>query len=181
MLPPWPAPPDASFPTLWSLVVAYSRRKVSATTWRRRSSSVDRAALGRLPHAPKFGGGILEEEGERDDLKEEELLGRPLTVPPHLRALPCLALPLYWRKGEAALRRGAGGPWRRRKGGASSAGRHEREEARSENGCHRRVLHFCVTWEARLKMRKEDWYFVGDISVSYSAMLETHLTFFAVY
>jgi hypothetical protein len=57
----------------------------------------------------------------------------------------------------------------------------EREEARSENECHRHVLHFCVMWEARLKMRNEDWYFVGDISVSYSAMLETHLTFFAVY
>jgi hypothetical protein len=116
-LPPWPAPPDASFPTLWSLVVAYSRRKESATTWRRRSSSVDRAALGRLPRAPKLGGGVLEEEGERGDLEEEELLGHPSTMPPRLCALPFLAPSLHWRKGGSdVVERSKGGIGRGEKG-----------------------------------------------------------------
>jgi hypothetical protein len=44
-------------------------------------SPVDRAASGRLPRAPELGGSILEEEGERSDLEEEELLGRAASPP----------------------------------------------------------------------------------------------------
>jgi hypothetical protein len=84
---PSTVPLRAVFPALRSLVVAYSRRKASAATLRRRGYSA---------------------------------------VPPHLRALPCLAPPLHWRKGGSGIAERSRGAWRRRKGGASSAGRHER-------------------------------------------------------
>jgi hypothetical protein len=130
-------PPRAAFPALWSLVVAYSRRKASTATSRRRSSSVThqpcRLASAHFPRTSP-----------------------PRTsLAPHLRALPSRLTSAPFRAslcrfiGEKGERRRR--PWRRRKGGASSAGRHEREEAcsereesRSENGCRRHVLHLYV-------------------------------------
>jgi hypothetical protein len=114
--------------------VAYSRRKVSAVTSRRKISSAARR--------------------------------------------PCHLTSESFR---ASLHRFIG-----EKGGASSARRHEREEcnereeAHSENGCRRRVLHFCVAWEARLKMGNEDRYSVGDVLVSYSDVLVTRFAFLAI-
>jgi hypothetical protein len=101
-------------------------------------------------------------------------------VPPHLRALPCLAPPLHWRKGGSGIAersRGHGGGEkgeRARRGDTREEACSEREEARCENGCRRHMIHFCVAWEARLKMGSEDRYSVGDVSVSYSAVLETY-------
>jgi hypothetical protein len=132
-------------------------------------SPVDHAALGRLPRAPELTSGILKEEGERGDPEEEDLLGRLSTVSPRLRDLPCLAPQLHWRKGGRARR----GDTRERRSAM-------REEAHSENGCRRCVLHFCVAWEARLKMGNEDRYSVGDVSVSYSAVLVARFAFLAI-
>jgi hypothetical protein len=62
-------PPWAAFPALWSLVVAYSRRKASVTTSRRRSSSTARRPC-RLASAAS-----LEKRGERRCGEEQRAHG----------------------------------------------------------------------------------------------------------
>jgi hypothetical protein len=104
-----------------------------------------------LPQAPELGGGVLEEEGERGNLEEEELLGRPSTVPlravfpalrslvvatsrrrsssaapstvpPRLCALPCLAPPLHWRKGGSGVAERSRGAMAEEKKGSELSG-----------------------------------------------------------
>jgi hypothetical protein len=63
-------PPWAAFLALWSLVVAYSRRKASVTTSRRRSSSTARAASPPPLHWRKGGSGVAEKS--RGPMAEEK-------------------------------------------------------------------------------------------------------------